>query len=84
MAAPCSCRHDEHGVKAFTEDHQERRQHRHTQILATRPGTDAPTVGVPRSVDGWAAEPKLDGWLGRMLVDAEGAAVRTRRGRDIT
>jgi ATP-dependent DNA ligase len=34
-------------------------------------------------MEGWAAEPKLDGWRARALVDAE-ASLRTRRGRDIT
>jgi ATP-dependent DNA ligase len=24
--------------------------------------------GVPRSMDGWAAKPKLDGWRARVLV----------------
>jgi bifunctional non-homologous end joining protein LigD len=41
-------------------------------------------TGVPRSMDGWAAEPKLDGWRARVLVDGDELAVRTRRGRPIT
>jgi ATP-dependent DNA ligase len=45
------------------------------------------TTGVPRSLEGWTAEPKLDGWRARVLVDPElahGISVRTRSGRDIT
>ncbi len=44
-------------------------------------------AGVPATVDGWVAEPKLDGWRARVLVDPklpDGVAVRTRRGRTIT
>ena len=41
-------------------------------------------TGVPRSVEGWSAEPKLDGWRARMLVDENRAVVRTRCGNDVS
>lgn len=40
------------------------------------------TSGIPR--DQWAAEPKLDGWRARVLVDGDCHVVRTRSGRAIT
>jgi bifunctional non-homologous end joining protein LigD len=43
-----------------------------------------PTVGVPPSVAGWVAEPKLDGWRARLLVDTDVVVVRTRRGNDVS
>ena len=39
--------------------------------------------GIPRSLDGWAAEPKLDGWRARVLADDGQVRLRTRSGRDI-
>jgi ATP-dependent DNA ligase len=42
------------------------------------------TSGIPASLGGWVAEPKLDGWRARILVDDDGLHVRTRSGRDIT
>jgi bifunctional non-homologous end joining protein LigD len=43
-----------------------------------------PTAGIPPSVAGWVAEPKLDGWRGRLLADADCAFIRTRRGNDVS
>lgn len=40
--------------------------------------------GIPRSLDGWAAEPKLDGWRARVLADDGQVRLRTRSGRDIS
>ena len=40
--------------------------------------------GIPRSLDGWAAEPKLDGWRARVLADDGKVRLRTRSGRDIS
>jgi ATP-dependent DNA ligase len=40
--------------------------------------------GVPRGIDGCVAEPKLDGWRARVLVDGDELQVRTRSGRVIT
>jgi bifunctional non-homologous end joining protein LigD len=42
------------------------------------------TTGIPPSIDRWAAEPKLDGWRARVLVDGDDLLVRTRAGRIIT
>jgi bifunctional non-homologous end joining protein LigD len=42
------------------------------------------TAGVPKGIDGWAAEPKLDGWRARVLVEGDELQVRTRSGRVIT
>lgn len=41
------------------------------------------TSGVPRSLEGWRAEPKLDGWRGRLLVSDGELVLRTRGGRDV-
>jgi len=40
--------------------------------------------GIPRSLDGWTAEPKLDGWRARVLADDGKVRLRTRSGRDIS
>jgi bifunctional non-homologous end joining protein LigD len=41
--------------------------------------------GVPvDSLEGYAAEPKLDGWRVCVAVESAGVTVRTRHGRDIT
>lgn len=40
--------------------------------------------GIPSTLDGWVAEPKLDGWRARILLDTDGLRVRTRSERDIT
>jgi bifunctional non-homologous end joining protein LigD len=42
------------------------------------------TSGIPKGIDGWVAEPKLDGWRARVLVDGDELQVRTRSGRVIT
>src|SRR4051794_22216567 len=42
------------------------------------------TTGIPKGIDGWVAEPKLDGWRARVLVDSDELQVRTRSGRGIT
>jgi ATP-dependent DNA ligase len=42
------------------------------------------TAGIPKGIDGWVAEPKLDGWRARVLVDGDELQVRTRSGRVIT
>jgi bifunctional non-homologous end joining protein LigD len=39
---------------------------------------------IPRSLDGWSAEPKLDGWRARVLADDGQVRLRTRSGRDIS
>ena len=40
--------------------------------------------GIPKSLDGWAAEPKLDGWRARVLAGDGRVRLRTRSGRDIS
>jgi len=40
--------------------------------------------GIPQGIDGWAAEPRLDGWRAWVLVDGTDVMVRTRSGRVIT
>src|SRR3954454_4522508 len=42
------------------------------------------STGIPKGIDGWVAEPKLDGWRARVLVDGNDLQVRTRSGRVIT
>jgi bifunctional non-homologous end joining protein LigD len=42
------------------------------------------TTGIPPQIDRWAAEPKLDGWRARLLVDGDDLILRTRSGRSIT
>ena len=43
------------------------------------------TTGIPLGgLDGWAAEPKWDGWRARVAVDRGKLTVRTRTGRVIT
>jgi ATP-dependent DNA ligase len=41
------------------------------------------TSAVPANLDGWVAEPRLDGRRARLLVDHDGLALRTRSGRDM-
>jgi bifunctional non-homologous end joining protein LigD len=40
--------------------------------------------GIPRSIEGWAAEPTLDAWRARVLADDGQVRLRTRSGRDIS
>jgi bifunctional non-homologous end joining protein LigD len=44
----------------------------------------ATTAARPRDLDGWAVEPKLDGWRATVIVDGDDLAVRSRRGRHLT
>lgn len=39
--------------------------------------------GLPRSIDAWTAEPKLDGWRARVAVHNGTLTVRTRGGHDV-
>lgn len=41
------------------------------------------TTGLPRSIDGWTAEPKLDGWPARVAIHDGRITVRTRGGHDV-
>jgi ATP-dependent DNA ligase len=57
-----------------------------TGLRGTIPVVVAPMLAASGSVlrgDGWAVEPKLDGWRAVVTVD-DVLTVRTRRGRDIT
>lgn len=63
-----------------------RQRHRVRHAEGVRPPDIAPqlaSTGLPRSIDGWTAEPKLDGWRARVAVHDGRLTVRTRGGHDV-